>query len=600
MPPGVGGGPTTQAPDARVDPADWRTWWRFNGEAYVDLKSLLGLLDRATSADPSERFGLTQEAVEQHALPALWSVLQKGGDTAMVRAAMLALARVESSWTVPDGQSWSFIAPQMVANEHQETAEAAVIALGVAGREKGVPQLIGILRDTPEARAELKVKSIDFRRRALAAYALALIGRNDANAAQRAEIVRALMGNLHAKATAPYDVQLASLIALGLVPLASHGENAEDMDVEGHVCRGEQLAFLLSYLKDERRQASLRAQAVIPLARLSQDATDADADAIRAALLEPLGARSRAPDEVKQSCVIALGLLGDGDEDALDCEIRGALHRAAAQDDRLARSVALISLAKVVGRPGRGFNEGKSLAEAQELLLARLIRGDATQRAWAALAVGVLGSTLADHNRTLPEDFSATLRMALGNLKSKEEAGAHCLGLGLLRDRDARDVLRERLDKGRDEGTRGCAALALGLAGASNAIEPLRELLTATPPSSAYPSAALALRLAGQRNVPADFIARAEKRPLTTEHIRIAAILGNLGDGRALPALAALAKDESAKPELRTAAAEAIGELCDTRGRHWTSALSTDLHYRLLSSTLLSYSGNGSGVLEMR
>jgi hypothetical protein len=600
LPVGVGGNASTQSGDLRSDPADWRTWWRYNGEAYVDLKALLGGLDRATATGANERFGLTQDSIDKYAVPALWSVIQTSHDTAMMRAAMLALARVESSWSVPNGKSWTWVAPKLIASEHQDTSEAAVVALGVAGRPVGIHELIEILRDSPAARAELKTTSVDYRRRALAAYALALIGRDDPDQEQRAQIVRALMSNLHQRATAPYDVQLASLIALGLVPLASHAESDADTEMEGHVCRGEQLAFLLAYLQDEHRHPQLRAQAVIPLARLAVGASDADNGAIRAALLEPLSARSRAPAEVQQSCVIALGLLGDADDDPLDRDIRAALRRAVSQGDRLSRAVALISLAKVVGRPGNGHENDKTLAETQELLLGRLIRGDASQRPWAALAIGVLGSTRADFNLPLPAEFAETLRMSLSSAKSKDEAGAQCLGLGLLRDHDALELLCKRLDATRDDETRGCAALALGLAGASDAMQPLQTLLAATPVSSAYPAAALALRLAGQRSVPADLIARAEKRPLTDDHVKVATILGTLGDGRALPALAALASDDSAKPELRAAAAEAIGELCDTRSRHWTSALSTDLHYGLLSSTLLSYSGNGTGILEMR
>src|SRR5688500_16335755 len=55
--------PTT--PDAgsvRSDPADWRTWWQFNSEAYIDLKTLLNQLDRVT---PGEDLGKDSRKLTQ-------------------------------------------------------------------------------------------------------------------------------------------------------------------------------------------------------------------------------------------------------------------------------------------------------------------------------------------------------------------------------------------------------------------------------------------------------------------------------------------------------------------------------------------------------
>jgi len=596
--------PATPTAETRSDPAEWSTWWRFNGDAYLDLKTILAGLDRATpsdGADTSARVGLSQSVINDRVAPALWSVIQKSGDMGMMRSAVLALGRVQSSWTLPQGLELTWAAPQLLGADYAATAEAAIIALGVAHDASSVPTLVDILRDTPEGRATCKKERVDYRRRAFAAYSLALIGRDAANTAQKADIVRALMENLRCGTTAPYDVQLACILALGLVPLDSCAPATQPVNDPNHVCRGEELNFLLAYLDDEGRLSQLRAQTVIPLARLAAGATNADFEAIRAALLEPLGTHSRAPVEVQQSCVIALGLLGDNDEDPLDRDIRAALYRSASSGDRLSRMLALISIAKTAARAGGGEVSGKALASAQEFLLGKLVRGDTSQRAWSAIALGVLGVERARAGATTPPDVALALRNALAAVRSKDEAGAYCLSLGLLRDHEAAAPLSDRIPKGREPGTRACAALSLGLVGARDAIEPLKALFeTDKGDARLLASTALALRLLGRGEVVGVLAQSLREHSNTPEGAPIARLLGTLGDARALTALCDVAKNADASLVVRGAASEAIGELCDLRPRPWTSALSTDLHYALLSSTLLSFSAAGDGILEMR
>jgi hypothetical protein len=90
--------------------------------------------------------------VDEQVIPALWSALQAAGDTDMVRNAMLALARVEASWSVTEGFGYSFVAPKMLASPHTQTAEAAIRrARRVAGQASAVDALVEILADSPRA-----------------------------------------------------------------------------------------------------------------------------------------------------------------------------------------------------------------------------------------------------------------------------------------------------------------------------------------------------------------------------------------------------------------------------------------------------------------
>ena len=618
VPTGPIGPPPTDFPLTPVTPGaedlfaalGWRAWWRYNGESYLGLKPRTAEIDRRIT--PGGEFDLgsgerrqtpwvSAHQVTETVVPALWEAIKDSQDGAQTRAAVLALGRVESSWRAPAGRRLLDIAPVLLISPDHDLVEATLVGLGLTGSREAADDLAEVLADSADGRQLCKTPQVDARLRAFAAHALGLAAAANGDDALAKRVAVVLTAHLRSNTTAPYDLQLACLTSLGLAQLdACTSHSAAD----AHVCRDTLIAFLIDYVDDSKRTTNLRGHAAIALARVAAVAADAQAEKVRDLLADQVGPHSKAAPQIQQCCTIALGLLGDSDEDELDDDIRDALLRIASKGDRLSRGLALISLAKIGARQGSGQNRGRAREEIQEQILAQLDRGHDERRAWAALALGVYGHEMAAAKRKLPDDIAFALRTALSGARSADDATAQCIALALLRDGGSSESLILRFEKSREDSLRACAALSLGWVGARNAVDPLSKIFFAGPrQSEVFPSAATALRLLGNSSVVpgmVEMIHVAAARKDVAGATTCAALLGKLGDPRAIDALARHTRDRSQKPRVRAACASALAELCDTHSHHWSAKVSTDSHFGLLSSTLVSFSGNGTGLLEMR
>lgn len=621
MTPGLG--PIGDSPRVgRTDPAAWQSWWRFNRDAYLDLKRILAGMETKTASDggpdraasggapKGERSTpVTEPMVRRDVAPALQKVLEGGGRFDLLRSTVIALARVESTWGEGESITSRTTARHFLSQPPSETAEAGVVALGIRGDRESVDTLIDLLLDTPKGR-ELRssgsgqAEKVDYRLRSLAAFSLGMIGAQHDDSDLRIKIAMAFIENLEANANAPFDTQLASLIAMGMVPMPPCEEpigTQSSKSVDEHFCRGRQVAMLLDYMADQRRHTRLRAQAAIPLARLTQQSNEEHQRIVTESLLGALDPKEKAAPEIKQACVLALGVLGDGDDDALDQAIVEALGKEVVRGDRLSRPFALVALAKAAGDLGNHANSGKSLSKAQSLLLKQMTTGKNGMDAWASIALGVLGRTLAENKQVVAQEVAQGLRQSLASAKTSDEVAAASLALGLLRDNASAEAMIQKLQKVTEPSQRACVALALGLTSSPAAREPLLATLSnAKNDSDEFRHLAIGARLLGERSSVARVAdaARSAADPLTKAGLL--STLGVMGDAAGVAPLVAAVLDKSQTEEVRAAAAAALGELCDGHARPWSASISQDLHYDLLSSTLVSYSGDGSGLLEMR
>jgi hypothetical protein len=587
-------------------PADgfgWHAWWRFNGESALDLGARLSEIDRTRVGDRADTQRASAAVAGQviaRVVPALRSMLSDGADPLQARSALLALGEIESSWTLPDDLRLGALAPAWTASSNHDLAEASLVALGLTGRKQSVDDLLEVLSDSSVGRALCKASLVDQRRRAFAAYALGLAALRSRDEATSRRVALGLIDQLRAGDAVPPDVQLACVTALGFAPLAACASHA---DAEWHVCRTRELEFLLDWSSQAKRPARHRAQACLALARVAAVAPDAAAEGARERLAEALAPSAKSPPEVLQACAIGLGLVGDADEDALDERIRDVLLRSSSKGDPLARNLALVSLARVGARPGRGQDRGRAREAIGKALLARLGRARA-DRGWAALAIGVFGRGLARSHQEMLAELAGDLRVALAGSRSTDDAAAYCVALALLGDAEAAPALAERWEKSQESGLRSCAALSMGWIGARDAAGSLAKRFLAGPRANElFASAATALRLLGEPTVVPGLVEMLHAelaRKETSTAARCAALLGQLGDGRALESLARIAGDERQRPELRSACAGALAELCDTHPRRWRAAIAADSPFSLHPSTLSSPSGNGTGLLDMR
>jgi len=313
-----------------------------------------------------------------------------------------------------------------------------------------------------------------------------------------------------------------------------------------------------------------------------------------------LNARSDAEPEIQEGAVIGLGILGDGDSDTIDKAIRQTLLRLAQKDDDLTGRLAMVSLARAIARPGT--NRPSSGLDKNLAWLEREVGKDEGERdSWAALALSVMAHDMTQAGVAVPDGVPSLMRAALKRAKNAPLATSLCVGLGLLRDRDSEEVLRERFLADESADVRGAAALALGLLEANDSARGLRKALdNPDEDPGVVRQAAIALRLIGDHEAATALLVRLEKSEDVKVRSSLVSTLGILHDQRAVPAISAIVVDPEADDELRGVAAFALAELANRRPRSWSEPLSSNVNYAALSWTLESPFGDGSGLLDMR
>jgi HEAT repeat protein len=601
-----GGAPTTPGGGApEVLPTDWNRWWTFNRDNYLEIGALLAGRETG-SGNGGGRIGLSHRRIESEIYPAIEKVLQEGGDLSLMRECLFALGRIAPELQGPGGGLRHY-AEQFLKQPYPDLQEAAIVALGIQGLPESLPLIRSILDNTEEGRKITASESVPPRLRAFAAYSLGLLGGEGAAEDLRLEVIHSLLDSLGNQRTATREIQVACVLAAGQVHLEFCDTDPErlarhKMEGDRHLCGGIQLRYLLDIFRDEELDPWVRAHVAPSIGRLGHGAPEQFRTAVLEELGRSIGKRSDVEEAVQQGCVIGLGLFADGDEDDLDVAARSALVVATRSADPLSRRLAMISLACAAGQPGEGANRGRGLEEARSLLLKQLVRGRGDCKAWAALALGVLGHRRMEAHEVVSEELGGALRRSLSRAKSPQDAAALVLGIGILRDEASRDQVLKSFEKLKDPAFRACAALTLGLTSARGALPAVREVfLEEGEDLDSLPlDVALGLRLLGDEEVTGEFIERLSCAETPEERAEVARFLGALDDPLATGALLAVALDSEEDAPVRSAAVKSLGDMCDSRSIPWSTAYATDLQYELLTWTLVSPFGDGTGLLEQR
>ena len=506
-----------------------------------------------------------------------------GAGDELKNSALLALARIgELEGSELDDSAMVRLFVEHLAHEHSGVAENACVALGVLGHASGVPVLAAIANDTDEGRKICGRTSIPTYLRAFAAYGLGLIGERSSIVDVRRYAANELMLALEDDARRN-DVRVACVIGLGLV----------DVDDSNVVTE-----LLLELFEDKREDDAVRAHAATSMARHLAATSDELRAKVTKELIRATHDRSKEPNAVRQSCVIALGLVGDADEDAADERIRAALMKAVGGKDQMSRSFAVMSLAEVGARAGEG--EGDPYAGSGEIrafLLKNLARGKSATKPWTALALGVLGRELAFDGVNLPAADVIALRMTLEDEKSPHELAALGLGAGLCGDVDATEYLVERLGKTGDRELISHIAVALGLTGSREAIEPLHVTLRdAKHDLEMMRETAIALVLLHDSDLVPELLALLDECECSQSQSAVASALGHTGDARVVSPLVEMLSDDTRPERTRTWAAHALGLVADKEALPWSSRISVDLNYRANPSSLTS--PDRSGIID--
>lgn len=585
----------------------WQQWWRYNGDPYLNLRTLVAGMSTTTGGAGSgvgSGYRPSESQILETVVPALQASLEESSSTEIVRGAMIALARIGRGRDIK-GLTLDHAARFYLGEEHQASIEASLVALGLRSGDEGADILLHLVQNTDEARELRNGEWVDSRTRVFATYGVALAASRSDDSELVAHIGQEVTRTFVTDETAAFEHHVALMLAMGLAPMTEcDGSIAVDLSSldgdDAHFCRGTQIVALVDYFEDTDRPFELRAHAAVPMARLSVGADPEYKERVAEILIDAISSRSKEAAAVRHSCVAALGVLGDGDDDKIDKDIRTALLASASRGEELQRRLSMVTLAKATARQGDGKNSGRGLARVQNQLEKQLATGRGDMSAWAALSLSLLGHGRNAEHAAVPSGLASALRDAVAS-RSDVRAAASALAVGVLRDYESYAQVLERLEDDQPDELRSYAALSLGMMGARESADALRAVLDEEELSPMLRgSVSIALRLLGDEEAVLDLLDAVEDAEEVEEQVALVSAAGVLGDAAAIAPLIALMNDTDAEPALRGSAALALGVLCDDDTRSWTTEISTDINYNLLTWTLQDPFGDGLGVLDMR
>jgi len=619
--PAAGNKPTTGGGDAGPDLELWSFWWEFNKDPYINLKaSIFAGTTKTGSSDwflgqgqdnqSKDSMRPSEADIRNKIVPALLRALDSETNNDIVTGAMMALAKIGEKAT-ENGQSPVFADKfkGFLADSNQEISETAAIALGILANETSVQILEDLLKDTPEGRKLTGGSEVNIRTRAFSAYGLALVGSGisgDTGEAVRQGIIATLKETLESDSTSTRDIKVATLIAMGLVPLEKMGvEVAGEAAPEagdatsGIDSRQKQIEYLIQFFKNDNNHYFVRAHAPAAICRLlsgtTGEAFDAKRDEVAKLFLETMKA-DKDKKEVVESCVLALGQLGDTDSSpkGIDTAIRKGLMNVVKDiTDTQARNFSMIALAQSGGRIG-SEDPAAGIDEVNKFFQTQLVKGKNATRPWAAVAIGVLGHELKE---ATPVNLVTALRSELIDTNTPL-VGAYAIGAGILGDVSFTEPLLDKLNRIKDDDARGYICVGLGLMNATDAIVPINEIVkSSTYRPQLLQQAAIALGLLGDKNVVGDLVdTLATSKSLATQ-AALSAALGYIGDKRSIDPLVEMLENDSLTARARGFAAVALGIVADKEPLPWNSKIAVNLNYRVTTQTLND--SNGTGILNI-
>jgi HEAT repeat protein len=604
------------------DPTAWQLWWDVNRDRYLRWANLdTGVAMTGSDSwylgtgQSEERIGgrLGADLVQGELVPHLVKAIEVGGSNEYVKGALLALGKIggEENFTTFD-----FLMRFFLKEGLPELNNTAAFSLGVLADARNLEFLTSLARSGESARELLGKPEVPIEMRAFATYGLGVLGSRTEDLEVRRSIVATLVQQLEDDGPRTNDLQVAAMVAMGLVPL-SFDEEAEvcicgECKVEGPDRHYQaQVTYLMRYFTADREfDATVRAHTATTLGRLVAHGQAVAGEAFRAPaleikegvadiLIEALQRYAKQPPIVQQSAVLALGLTGDADDEEVDHWIRHELGKQAGHGDPLAKRFALMALAEAGSRKGQTEAPWSGTDRTRSELMQILSRGKKNERAWAALALGVFGWHLDQAAQPLEDGVDRALVHAAKKARGSDDLGAVAIALGLRRHADAESVLVQKLGKLKDASAQGHAALALGLMGARDAVGTLQERLGEDDLDPTLQARlGLALGMLGDSSVVETLVERMATSESEDEQAALASALGFLGDRRSLDALAELMLDtEKGYAVSRDKAVLALGFLADAAATPWRSLLAHGCNYRAETPTLTST--DGKGVLDL-
>jgi HEAT repeat protein len=603
-------GPSTGG-NTGPDLTTWDFWWGFNKDQYLNLKAAIyqGIvtgsddffLGQGTKSQARNQLKPSEEAIRGKIVPALKEALEKERSNDIVTGALIALAKIGDVKSESGASEFEPLLAKFLADSNQEIAETASVALGILANDASVKVLSELALDKPEGRKLVGNKEVNFRSRAFASYGLGLIGYRTASNQVRQDIAGILIDLLEKPESSTRDVKVAALISLGLVPVDVDKSESPDSKQNFSSSRQTEIKYVEKFFKDDKNNYLIRSHAPVTLARLLKDAPPELKESVAKMLLSSIGPNSKERDEVQQSCVLALGQIGDTDKDKIDVEIREALKRMGNEGDLQSRNFAMISLGQVGGRVGAGEDSEQGVKQCRDELLTYLTKGKNAIRPWAGLGIGVMERSILDNSQSgvTPSSTSKdAVRTTLKDAANPSHTGAYSIALGIAKDTEAKELLRDKLKNAPGDEAKGNVAVALGLIDSREAIKDIQTIVHESKyKPDLLKQAAIGLGLLGDKELVPELVKMLEEAKGYSSQAAIASALGFIGDSRSIDPLVEMLKRKDITESARGFAAVALGIVADKEPLPWNSKISTNINYRANTTTLTGE--NATGILDI-
>ena len=598
------------------DPGAWQLWWALNRDPYLRFSRIntgqttslggeffLGKGERVRTVG-----GRVKNAtIQRRIVPSVLEAMQAGGTNEFMRGSLMALAKIGGHRNLDRFKfTMDWYLDGDVGSMYMNFT--APVALGVLADSRSYANLSVLAKGGKEGR-DLYGRKVSEPMRAFAAYGLGLIGATTTDVSLKRRIVKDLVLCLEEQYEDSTDLRVAAITAMGLVPLPVSKEDTvcycgtcKVADPESSL--GSQVTYLLRYFTADREfDPVVRAHTATTLGRLIEAQPEGMSARLKEVVTEfligSLQKYSRQPAEVKQSAVLALGLIGDADDDPADRWIRWALDKAISSGGPIEKRFGLVSLAQVGSRRGQGDKPFVGTPTVRRELLQTLKSGKKSLKPWSALAMGVLGYHLHGTGEPLDPSLDLLLRNRLKRGGSADELGAISIAIGLRGDMESCEQLSRRLSSIKDSTARSYASLGLGMAGYGKATEVLQETLLGSQDEPLVASrSGLALGLLGDTEVVETLIETLNKTKNKDTRAAITQALGYIGDERSVQCLVDLMNSDREVDEIRERAVVALGYASDRSKLSWRARIASGVNY-LAQSDMLTC-GDGSGILDFQ
>lgn len=603
VPPGGGGpggstpgpnagpsGPTTGSRPSSPDSTNWQTWWEFNKDPFLQLRTAV-LNGPVSGSDdfylgtrrPDLRIDVlapTPADLRDRVVPALVKLFEAESNRDIQSACLVALGKIGLDGADIDLEKTIASA---IKRDDQEVRETAVLSLGIAGRPKALPLLAGLVRDDAAGRRLVDREEVSDRTRAYAAYALGVLAWRSDDGDVKRQVHDLLLPLLDDPEEQDRDLRAAVVNALGLLvadPAAGTHKRLVWQTVD------ELLAWFQKDLG--RGDETIQAHAPIAIARLLGRGTTPIHDRCKEKFASTLNATTRRANPILQSAAIALGMLAVPRETKeADAPFANALQAHWENGhDRQARSFALIALGRIGGESNRRW------------LLDAFSRSNvATERPWVALALGLVAEQ-AQRAGQVDERIAELLMDEMQSRKNDDVLAALAVAVGLTGHQPAVPlVLRLLSEHESEDRMAGYFCVSLALLG-DPSCRPTLSLLLERSLRRPFllQQAAVALGRLGDKDATARLLVMLRNSESLAVLSAIAIAVGQIGDRRSIEPLVEMTQDKDITKLARAFVAAALGGVGDKDKLPWNVPLTVDCNYAASVDTLT----NGTtGVLDI-